>query len=150
MSTNPNMNNDPELLKIKTKDEEIKDLKYKTEKHDHENILKSLKIDNEYYKKKYKSLNKKKVISFIFEILLGSGSAIITSVMSIINPSIGIVLTSSIALLTPPAILFINEYISKVKIGYTKLRDCINVFTLLHEKTLKTSMVDEKFDEKEA
>ena len=51
MSTYPNLNNEPEMLK-KTKDDEIKDLKYKTEKHDHENILKSLKIDNEYYKKK--------------------------------------------------------------------------------------------------
>ena len=30
------------------------------EKHDFENILKSLKSDNESYKKKYKSLNKKK------------------------------------------------------------------------------------------
>ena len=57
MSTNPNINKEPELLKIKTRDDEIKNLKYQTEKHDHENILKSLKIDTEYYKKKYKSLN---------------------------------------------------------------------------------------------
>ena len=56
MSTYPNINNEPELLKIKTRDE-IKNLKNQTEKHDHENILKSLKIDTEYYKKKYKSLN---------------------------------------------------------------------------------------------
>ena len=47
MSTYPNLNNDPDLLKIKTRDEEIKNLKYQTEKHDHENILNSLKIDNE-------------------------------------------------------------------------------------------------------
>ena len=51
MSTYPNINNEPELLKVKTKDDEIKDLKYKTEKHDYEIILKSLKIGNEYYKK---------------------------------------------------------------------------------------------------
>ena len=56
----PNLNNEPELLKIKTRDDEIKNLKYQTEKHDHENILKSLKSDNESYKKKYKSLNKKR------------------------------------------------------------------------------------------
>ena len=62
MSTYPNINNEPELLKIKTRDDEIKDLKYQTEKHDQENILKTLKIDNENYKKKYKSLNKKKVL----------------------------------------------------------------------------------------
>ena len=47
MSTYPNLNNEPELLKIKTRDDEIKNLKYQTEKHDLENILKSPKIDNE-------------------------------------------------------------------------------------------------------
>ena len=40
------MTRDPELLKIKTRDDEIKNLKYQKEKHDHENILQSLKIDN--------------------------------------------------------------------------------------------------------
>ena len=54
MSTYPNLNNDPELLKIKTKDDEIEDLKERTEKHDHENSLKSLNIDNESYKKNIK------------------------------------------------------------------------------------------------
>ena len=51
MNIYPNLNNEPELLKIKTRDDEIKSLKYQTEKHHHENILKSLKIDNQYYKK---------------------------------------------------------------------------------------------------
>ena len=93
--TYPNLKTDDvELLKIKTNDDQLKELQYKTEKHDHENILKSLKIDNEYYKEKYKSLNKKKVLLIITEILIGSGSAISTSTMSLINPSIGIVLTS--------------------------------------------------------
>ena len=41
------LKNEPELLKTKTRDDEIRNLKYQTEKHDHENILKSLKIDNE-------------------------------------------------------------------------------------------------------
>ena len=71
MSTNPTLNNDPELSKIITRDDELKNLKYKTEKHDHEILLKSLKIDNDYFKKKHKSLNKKKVILIITEILLG-------------------------------------------------------------------------------
>ena len=48
--TYPNINIESELLKIKTRDDEIKNLKYQSEKHDHENKLKSLKIDNEYYK----------------------------------------------------------------------------------------------------
>ena len=47
MSTYLNLNNEPEMLKIKTRDDEIKNLKYQTEKQDHENILKSLKNDIE-------------------------------------------------------------------------------------------------------
>ena len=47
MSTYLNLNSDPELLKIKTRDDEIENLKYQTEKHGHENILKSFKTDNE-------------------------------------------------------------------------------------------------------
>ena len=56
MSTYPNLHNETDLLKRKTKDDETKNLKYQTEKHDRENILKSFKIGYEYYKKKYKSL----------------------------------------------------------------------------------------------
>ena len=55
MTNYPDLKNEPELLKTKTRDDEIKNLKYQTEKLDHENLLKPLKIDNEYYKKKYKS-----------------------------------------------------------------------------------------------
>ena len=145
MTTYPDLKNDVELLKIKTRDNEIKNLKYQTEKHDHENILKSLKIDNEYYKKKYKNLNKKKVLLIITEILVGSGSA-----MALVNPGAGIVISSSAALLTSIAILITNEYISKLKIRYTKLRDWINVITLLYEKTLKESMIDKVINQKEA
>ena len=150
MSTYPDLKNEPELLKIRSKDDQLKELQYKTEKHDFENILKSLKNDNESYKKKYKSLNKKKILLIVTEILIGSGSAITTSTMSLINPSIGIVLTSSTALLTSLAILITNEYISKLKLRYTKLRDWINFITILYEKTLKESMVDKKIDQKEA
>ena len=56
--TYPNISNDPELSKIKSKDDQLKELQYRTEKHDFDKILKSLKSDNESYKKKYKSLNK--------------------------------------------------------------------------------------------
>ena len=47
MTTYPNLNNEPELLKMKTRDDEIKKFKHQTEKYDHENLLKSLKFDNE-------------------------------------------------------------------------------------------------------
>ena len=151
MSGYPNLKTDDvELLKIKTRDDQIKELQYKTEKHDHENILKSLKADNEKYKKIYKSLNKKKILLIITEILVGTGSAVGSSTMGLINPSVGIVISSSTALLTSIGILITNEYISKLKILYTKLKDWINVFTLLYEKTLKQSMIDKKIDEKEA
>ena len=121
MSGYPDIKNKPELLKIKARDDEIKNLKYQTEKHDFEIIFKSLKSDSEKYKKIYKSLNKKKILLIITEILVGSGSTMGTSTMSLINPSIGIVLTSSTALLTSLAILITNEYISKLKLRYTKL-----------------------------
>ena len=82
--------------------------------------------------------------------MIGSGSAVSTSTMSLMNPSIGIVLTSSTALLTSIGTLITNEYLSKLKLRYTKLRDWINVITLLYEKTLRESMIDEKIDQKEA
>ena len=150
MTTYPNLNIEPKLLKIQTGDDEIKNLKYQTEKHDLENIIQSLKIDKEFYKKKYNSLNKKKVLLIITEISIGSGFAITSSTLGQINPSAGIIISCGTALLTSTAIFITNEYISKLKIRCTKLRDWIIVITLLYEKTLKTSMVDKKIDEKEA
>ena len=129
---------------LKKTDDEIKNLQYQTEKHDHEKILKSLKIKNESYREKYKNLNKEKVLLIITEILLGSGSAITTSTTSLINPNIGIVLPSSTALLTSIGNISTNEYFIKLKIRYTKLGDWIVVVTLVYEKTLETSTVDKK------
>ena len=60
------MSEDPTLLEITTEDEII-ELKYKTEKHDHQKILKSFKIDDDFYKKKCKSLNEKKILLIITE-----------------------------------------------------------------------------------
>ena len=70
--------------------------------------------------------------------------------MGLINPGVGIFITSSTARLTSIAILFTNEYIPNMKIRYTKLRDWINVIILLYEKTLKESMIDKNIDQKEA
>ena len=86
----------------------------------------------------------------ITEILIGSGSAISTSTMSLIKPCIGLVLTSSTALLTSLAILITNGYISKLKLRYTKLRDWIKFITILYEKTTNQSMIDKKIIENEA
>ena len=106
------MNNDPDLFKIRNKDDEIKNLNNKTEKHDHENIIKSLKCHNEYYRKNYKSLNKKKVFLKNTEIIIGSASTISYSTMGLINPCAGSIILSSTALLTSFAILITNEYIT--------------------------------------
>ena len=64
MTTYPSLNNEQELLKMITQADEIKNLKYQTEKHDHEKILKSLKIDNENYKKKYRNYLKESIINY--------------------------------------------------------------------------------------
>ena len=144
------MNNEPELLKIKIKEDQLKELQNKGEKHYHENILKPLKIDNEYCKKKYKSLKKKKLSINITKILIGSGSTITSSTSSIIIPSVGIVISSSTAVLTSVAILITIEYINELKLRYTKLRDWINFITILYEKTINQSKVDKEIDEEEA
>ena len=94
MTNYPILNNEPELLKIKTRDDEIKNLKQKTEKHDYEVILKSLKTDKEE-NKKYKSLNKKKVFLAITKILVGSASNFRSATMSLIIPVAGINISSS-------------------------------------------------------
>ena len=80
--------------------------------------------------------------------MIGSGSTISTSTLGLINPGAGLIISSSTALLTSIAILITNEYISKLKIRYTKIREWIYVITLLFEKTLKQSMIDKKIDHK--
>ena len=92
-------------------------------------------------------MNKRKVLLNITEILYRSGSNISSSTLRLIYPGAGIIISSSTALLTSIAILIKNEYISKLKIPYTKLRDWSNVITMLYEKTLKQSMIDKQIDE---
>ena len=139
---------DPNFKKITTKDAEIEEIKYRTEKHDYESFLKSLRIDIGYYEIKYKGLNKKEVLLIFTEILMGAASTISSSTFAILNPTAGFIIST--ALLTSSAILVTNDYISKLKIRYTNLRDWINVITSVYEKTLKTSMVDKTTDGEEA
>ena len=99
------------MLKTKTKDDEIKDLKYRTEKHDHENILKSLKIDNDFYRKKYKSLNKKKVFMIVSEILIGSVGLGVGSRLTVSGLApVGLMCASSISFLSSISIPIKNDY----------------------------------------
>ena len=54
MTNYSNFCNGQELLKMRTRDDETKKIKYPFENSDHENILKSLNLDNKHYKTKYK------------------------------------------------------------------------------------------------
>ena len=85
----------------------------------------------------------------ITEKLIESASAVSSSTQDLINPSAGMFFSCSTAILTSIAAVITNEYISILKICYTRQRDWINVLTLLLKKTLKTSMVDKKIDQKE-
>ena len=74
-------------------------------------------------------------------------STIVSSTFSIVKPGIGILIANISALITP--ILITNNYLSKLKIRYSKMPDSINVISLLYEKTLKQLMLDKKIDGKE-
>ena len=65
-------------------------------------------------------------------------------------PIIGVVLTSSTALIKWIAILITNEYISKLKQRKILLGDWIKVICLLYGKSLKQSTIDKKVYDKEA
>ena len=113
MSGNPNMNNDPEFSKIKTRDDHLKKLHYKTEKHDYENILKSLGTDCDFHKKKYKNLNKKKIIMIVSEFLIGISGLTVGSGFSISGLApVGLVIVGSISFLSSTSTLITNEYFS--------------------------------------
>ena len=72
-----------------------------------------------------------------------------SSTLSLLNPSVGFVITGTTALITSIAILVTNEFISKIRLRYTKLRDRIIVTSFLYERTLKYSMIDKKINAKE-
>ena len=74
--------------------------------------------------------------------MIGSASTNKSSTLSIIIQGVGVKISSSLALSTPNAISITNEHISKVKIRYIELRECINKIILLYENTLKTLTID--------
>ena len=107
--------------------------------------MKSLNIDKDYYKKKYKSLKKKTVFLIVSENLIGSVSLGVGTGLTVSRLApVGIMCASSISFLSSISTLTTNEQVSKLKIRYTKLGDWINVITLLYKKTLKHSMIDKK------
>ena len=107
------------LLKVKTKDDEIKELKYKAEKHDYENISKNLEIDNDYYKK-YKPVNKKKVFISILENLAGAGGVAVGTTLTTtgVETQIGAPIAGISSFAISLTLLFTNEYFSRLKSRY--------------------------------
>ena len=75
---------------------------------------------------------------FKTEKLIATASTISSSILAVLNPSGGICISCSPALLTSIAVLITEEDLSKLKIRYTKPRAWINVFPLLYQKALKT------------
>ena len=87
----------------------------------------------------------------VSEISIGGVGLGVRSGLSITGLApVGKMCSGGISFLSSISTLTNNEYFSKLKIRYTKLRDWINVITLLYEKTLQQSMVDKKIDKKEA
>ena len=149
----PILLNEVSILKVKTKDDEIEDLKYKAEKHYYENILKSLEFDSDYYKKKYKSVIKKKIYISVLEILAGASGVVVGSTLTAtgVGTQVGVPIAGVTSFVISVAVLFTNEYFSKLKSRYQKLGDHIRMIKFLFEKKkLKKSPVDKKIDEKES
>ena len=63
---------------------------------------------------------------------MGWSYTIVYTTLSIVNPSIGLPIVSTSALIKSVSILITNEHIWKTKTRYTYLRDYINVSSLLN------------------
>ena len=66
-----------------------------------------------------------------------------------VGATIGVPIAGVSDFIVSIATVITNEYLSKRKARYTKLRDHVNMITLLYEKTLTESMMNKKIDEKE-
>ena len=133
-------------------DNEVQDLKYNYLKLNYEVVIKKLIDDEEKYKKKYKSLNTKKGISIVAGIISGilGVSSGITLTATGVGAVSGVLVIASSGLLILIAVTVINEYISKLKERFIRLRTFVNKIRVNFEKiVLKKSMADKVIDEKE-
>ena len=94
-------------------------------------------------------MNKKKLFTIVSEILIGFSGLTVGSGLTISDLAPVGITCAGVCFLSSISTLITNEYFSRLKIRYTKLRDWKNVITLLYEKTLKESMIDKKIAQKE-
>ena len=81
----------------------------------------------------------------VSDFLIGTVGLSVGSGLSIPGSApVGVVCAGSFSFLSGISTLIASENISKVKIRFTKLRDWIHVITLIYERTLKKSIVDEE------
>ena len=152
-NTYKDLNKDIEadLISVRKKDNDIRDLQYNYLKINYEGIIKKLIDDEEKFKKKYKALNTKKGISIIAGIISGilGVSSGITLTATGVGAIAGVPVIATSGLLISIAVTAINEYISKIKERYIRLRTFVNKIRVDYEKVLKKSMADKVIDEKE-
>ena len=101
-------NENSNLLKLTTKVDEIKYLKDKRKHTIMKTFWRVLRLIMIFIKKSINVWKKNKALLTIAEILLGLGSAITTSALSKLNPTVGTVLTTNTDLITSIAILILN------------------------------------------
>ena len=151
-NTYKDLNKDIEydLISVRLKSE-IQDLKYNYLKLNYEGVVKKLIDDEEKFKKKYKALNTKKGISIVAGVISGilGISSGITLTATGVGAIAGVPVIASSGLLISIAVTVINEYISKLKERYLRLRTFVNKIRVDYEKVLKKSTVDKVIDEKE-
>ena len=139
-----------DLISVRSKSE-IQELKYNDLKLNYEGVVKKLIDDEEKFKKKYKALNTKKGISIVAGIISGilGVSSGITLTATGVGAIAGVPIIASSGLLISIAVTIINEYISKLKERYLRLRTFTNKIRVDYEKVLKKSLADKVIDEKE-
>ena len=151
-NTYKDLNKDIEadLISVRSKND-IRDLQYNYLKINYEGVIKKLIDDEEKFKKKYKALNTKKGISIIAGIISGilGVSSGITLTATGVGAIAGVQVIATSGLLISIAVTAINEYISKLKERYIRLRTFVNKIRVDYEKVLKKSMADKVIDEKE-
>ena len=160
MSNYPNLNNEPELLKIKTNDYELKNIKEKMNGIENQKnfdnqynqfaiILDELKKDKIGYKKKASKNQKHQIFDKIVGILSGVSTLTGALLISTVLASIAGIPISSASFIRTIASMIMNAYLDSVKIRNVEIQDYINLTILLYEKTMKKTLQDNIINEQE-